>query len=85
MLTGFGTLNRLHARPPRPNGTRPEPDTRFDIRKANGVPPGMRTLDYSSNTDDMDLYLEASGRAIEAKGDVLMPAEDLPTSASCWN
>ena len=27
----------------------------------------------------MDLYLEASGRAIDAKGDVLMLAEDLPT------
>ena len=55
-----------------------EPDTRFDVRKQTAFQ-GMRTLDYSSNTDDMDLYLEASGRAIEAKGDVLMLAEDLPT------
>ena len=55
-----------------------EPDTRFDIREQTAFQ-GMRTLDYSSNTDDMDLYLEASGRAIEAKGDVLMLAEDLPT------
>ena len=55
-----------------------EPDTRFDIRKQTAFQ-GMRTLDYSSNTNDMDLYLEASGRAIEAKGDVLMLAEDLPT------
>jgi hypothetical protein len=55
-----------------------EPDTRFDIRKQTAFQ-GMRTLDYSSNTDDMDLYLEASGRAIDAKGDVLMLAEDLPT------
>jgi hypothetical protein len=55
-----------------------EPDTRFDIRKQTSFQ-GMRTLDYSSNTNDMDLYLEASGRAIEAKGDVLMLAEDLPT------
>ena len=54
-----------------------EPDTRFDIRKQTSFQ-GMRTLDYSSNTNDMDLYLEASGRAIEAKGDVLMLAEDLP-------
>ncbi|DAC19705.1 MAG TPA: hypothetical protein D7H91_06915, partial [Candidatus Poseidoniales archaeon] len=54
------------------------PDTRFDIRKQTAFQ-GMRTLDYSSNTNDMDLYLEASGRAIEAKGDVLMLAEDLPT------
>lgn len=55
-----------------------EPDNRFDIRKQTAFQ-GMRTLDYSSNTDDMDLYLEAKGRAIEAKGDVLMLAEDLPT------
>lgn len=55
-----------------------EPDTQFDIREQTAFQ-GMRTLDYSSNTDDMDLYLEASGRAIEAKGDVLMLAEDLPT------
>lgn len=55
-----------------------EPDTRFDIREQTAFQ-GMRTLDYSSNTDDMDLYLEASGRAIDAKGDVLMLAEDLPT------
>ena len=55
-----------------------EPDTRFDIRKQTAFQ-GMRTLYYESNTDDMDLYLEASGRAIEAKGDVLMLAEDLPT------
>ena len=55
-----------------------EPDTRFDIRKQTAFQ-GMRTLDYASNTADMDLYLEASGRAIEAKGDVLMLAEDLPT------
>jgi len=55
-----------------------EPDTRFDIKEQTAFQ-GMRTLDYSSNTDDMDLYLEASGRAIDSKGDVLMLAEDLPT------
>ncbi len=55
-----------------------EPDTRFDIQEQTSFQ-GMRTLDYSSNTDDMDLYLEASGRAIDSKGDVLMLAEDLPT------
>jgi hypothetical protein len=53
------------------------PDTRFDIRQQTAFQ-GMRTLDYSSNTDDMDLYLEATGRSIDAKGDVLMIAEDLP-------
>ena len=54
-----------------------EPDLRFDIRQQLAFQ-GTRTLNYESNTDDMDLYLEASGRAIEAKGDVLMVAEDLP-------
>lgn len=54
-----------------------EPDLEFDIREQLAFQ-GTRTLTYESNTDDMDLYLEASGRAIEAKGDVLIVAEDLP-------
>ena len=52
-------------------------DTRFDIREQMAFQ-GMRTLDYSSNTDDMDLYLEAYGRSIDSKGDTLMLAENLP-------
>lgn len=52
-------------------------DTRFDIRQQIAFQ-GMRTLDYSSNTDDMDLYLEAFGRSIDSKGDTLMLAENLP-------
>jgi hypothetical protein len=52
-------------------------DSRFDIREQIAFQ-GMRTLDYSSNTDDMDLYLEAFGRAIDSKGNTLMLAENLP-------
>ena len=35
------------------------------------------TLDYASNSDKMDMYIEASGRAIDAKGDT-MSAKNLP-------
>ena len=54
-----------------------QPQLVFDIREMSSFQ-GMMSLDYSSNTDDMDLYLEASGRAIDSKGDILMLAEDLP-------
>jgi len=39
---------------------------------------GAMTLDYTSNTDTMDLYVESTGRAIEQRGDTLMLAENLP-------
>ena len=54
-----------------------QPQLVFDIREMSSFQ-GMMSLDYTSNTDDMDLYLEANGRAIDAKGDILMLAEDLP-------
>ena len=54
-----------------------QPQLVFDIREMSSFQ-GMMSLDYTSNTDDMDLYLEANGRAIDSKGDVLMLAEDLP-------
>ena len=54
-----------------------QPQLVFDIREMPSFQ-GMMSLDYTSNTDDMDLYLEANGRAIDSKGDVLMLAEDLP-------
>ena len=54
-----------------------QPQLVFDIREMSSFQ-GMMSLDYTSNTDDMDLYLEAKGRAIDAKGDILMLAEDLP-------
>tara|TARA_B110000467_G_scaffold147677_1_gene152930 strand:- start:24972 stop:29612 length:4641 start_codon:yes stop_codon:yes gene_type:complete len=54
-----------------------QPEKQFDIR-ADIAFQGMMTLDYRSNTENMDLYLEASGRAVDTKGDVLMLAEGLP-------
>ncbi len=54
-----------------------QPEKEFDIR-ADIAFQGMMTLDYHSNTENMDLYLEASGRAVDTKGDVLMLAEGLP-------
>ena len=44
----------------------------------------MMTLDYSSNGEELDLYLEASGRAVDFRGDILMIAQGfLPHSS--WN
>ena len=40
----------------------------------------MMTLDYVSNAENMDLYLEASGRAVDYRGDVLMIAQGLPST-----
>lgn len=54
-----------------------QPEKAFDIR-ADIAFQGMMSLDYRSNTEDMDLYLEASGRAVDIRGDVLMLAEGLP-------
>jgi hypothetical protein len=56
-----------------------QPNTEFDIRSEVSFQ-GMMELDYRSNTDDMDLYLEATGRSVDTKGDVLMLAEDLPST-----
>ena len=39
------------------------------------LPSKASTMDYTSNTEDMDMYVEASGRAIDSKGDVVMMAE----------
>ena len=56
-----------------------QPNNVFDIR-ADVSFQGMMELDYRSNTKDMDLYLEASGRSVDTKGDVLLLAEDLPST-----
>ena len=56
-----------------------QPNTDFDIREEVSFQ-GMMELDYRSNTEDMDLYLEATGRSVDTKGDILMLAEDLPST-----
>ncbi len=53
------------------------PSQNYDITKQTTFQ-GTYTLDYTSNTEDLDLYLEAKGRAVNAKGDILMLAENLP-------
>jgi hypothetical protein len=58
-----------------------EPSTDFDITSPTGFQ-GMPTLDYSSSQDGMDLFISASGRAINSKSDVLLLAEDMTTHAS---
>ena len=55
------------------------PANDFDIRADTSFQ-GMMTLDYASNGDNLDLYLEASGRAVDFRGDVLMIAQGLPST-----
>lgn len=53
------------------------PDTQYDIREEPSFQ-GMMTLNYSSNSNKMDMYIEAAGKAIDAKGDTLLIAKNLP-------
>tara|TARA_B100000900_G_scaffold263254_2_gene224533 strand:- start:21968 stop:26647 length:4680 start_codon:yes stop_codon:yes gene_type:complete len=55
------------------------PDNDFNIREDTSFQ-GMMTLDYVSNAENMDLYLEASGRAVDYRGNVLMIAQGLPST-----
>ncbi len=53
-----------------------EPDFNFDISK-NLAFQGLPILDFSASSEGMSLYIEAQGRAINSKGDVVLLAEDL--------
>ena len=55
------------------------PDNEFNIREDTSFQ-GMMTLDYTSNAENMDLYLEAAGRAVDYRGDILMIAQGLPST-----
>jgi len=55
-----------------------EPSEVYDIREETSFQ-GLFTMDYSSTGEDMDLFVQAYGRAIDSKGDVTMIAEDLPS------
>ena len=55
-----------------------EPSEVYDIRAETSFQ-GLFTMDYTSNGEDMDLFVQAFGKAIDSKGDVLMIAEDLPS------
>lgn len=53
-----------------------EPDLDFDITK-NLAFQGLPILDFSASSEGMSLYIEAQGRAINSKGDVVLMAEGL--------
>tara|TARA_B100000287_G_scaffold434916_1_gene500934 strand:+ start:197 stop:4561 length:4365 start_codon:yes stop_codon:yes gene_type:complete len=53
-----------------------EPDLNFDITE-NLAFQGMPILDYSASEPGMSLYIEASGRAVNTKGDIVMMAEGM--------
>ncbi|CAI8220338.1 MAG: Uncharacterised protein [Methanobacteriota archaeon] len=57
------------------------PSKNFDITEDTTFQ-GVNTLDYTSNGDEMDLYIYATGRAIDSRSDILMLAEDMPSTTS---
>tara|TARA_B100001115_G_scaffold185115_1_gene191976 strand:+ start:1689 stop:6401 length:4713 start_codon:yes stop_codon:yes gene_type:complete len=57
------------------------PSKEFDITKETSFQ-GVNTLDYTSNGNEMDLYIYASGRAINSRSNILMLAEDMPSTTS---
>ena len=57
------------------------PSKNFDITKDTSFQ-GTNTLEYTSNGNDMDLYIYATGRAIDSRSDILMLAENMPSHTS---
>ena len=53
------------------------PSSEFNINEESSFQ-GMYTLDYTSNSDRMDLFLETKGKAQNVQGGNLMIAENLP-------
>ncbi len=53
------------------------PANNFDIHEEQSFQ-GMFEMNYSSNSDDMDLFIETKGKAQNIRGDNLMLAENLP-------
>ena len=53
------------------------PANNFDIHQEESFQ-GMFEMNYSSNSDDMDLFIETKGKAQNIRGDNLMLAENLP-------
>ena len=56
-----------------------EPDTDFDIRESLAFQ-GIPTLDYRASGEGMSLYIEAFGRSINTKGDIILLAEGMTDS-----
>jgi len=53
-----------------------EPDLNFDITKSLAFQ-GTPILDFSASEEGMSLYIEASGRAINSRGDIILLAEGM--------
>tara|TARA_B100001179_G_C18544408_1_gene383126 strand:- start:488 stop:1171 length:684 start_codon:yes stop_codon:yes gene_type:complete len=53
-----------------------EPDLNFDITQ-NIAFQGMPILDFSASREGMSLYIEALGRAINSRGDIVLLAEGM--------
>ena len=53
-----------------------EPDLNFDITK-NLAFQGLPILDFSASSEGMSLYIEATGRAINSKGDLRKLSQEL--------
>ena len=53
------------------------PANNFDIHEEQSFQ-GMFEMDYSSNSDDMDLFIETKGKSQNFRGDNLMLSENLP-------
>lgn len=56
---------------------RAEPDSKFDINEVTSFQ-GMFEMIYSSNSDDMDLFIETKGKSQNTRSSNLMLAENLP-------
>ena len=56
---------------------RASPSERFDIHEEHSFQ-GMFEMDYRSNSDDMDLFIETKGKAQNVRGDTLMLTENMP-------
>ena len=70
----------LHELPSQMNLTT-APSTVFDITKPLGFQ-GMATLIFSSSGPGMDLFISTTGRAVEARGDTLLLAQNLASHMS---
>ena len=53
-----------------------EPDLDFDITKSLAFQ-GTPVLDFSASADGMSLYIEANGRAINSRGEIILLAEGM--------
>ena len=58
---------------------RAQPSDRYDIHEVTSFQ-GMFELNYYSNSDEMDLFIETKGKAQNARRSNLMLAENLPTT-----